>query len=75
MKDLYSKTKTDLLSEYKDVILNAAIRRWKLNKIPYEDISDKIESLNIKLDVSSRNEVIALYGYYVLGTIIRRWNE
>ena len=63
--NLYSLYKTELLKEYKEPILNAAVRIWRKNGIKDDTLADKAEKLGEQLERASKKEFIALYRYYV----------
>ena len=61
---MYNLYKNELLSQYKSIIINTAIRVWK--KKGFKDIPKRIESLEERLSRAKKKEFIAIYHSYLL---------
>ncbi len=61
---MYTKTKTDLLKQYKPVLINNAMRVWKSRGLSIDVIADKINELEARLQRATSKEFIAIFTYY-----------
>jgi hypothetical protein len=61
---MYNRYKTELLSSLVGITIHRAIRKWRLKGIPDEEIPDKIDKLQERLEQSSKKEMIAIFKSY-----------
>ena len=62
---MYNKYITDLKSNHRYQLINMAITCWKHLKLEDDEISNKIDELEVRLDRASKKEFIAIFNEYV----------